>query len=256
MANWRSRMTATELVDPSTQNGSHYRSHLYTSYHGINPLVTAAHPLLSIIDRLQLSRSVDTNSQFYANLQYELKVFEGRSIAANYEEETVFIAHFLLSACINEILHDRETFSTFKKLMPPAPNQEHTPDVQFFEILDKIIDKPDHYLDLLELIYLCLSLGFEGKYRQSEHAKLKELMETLYDTISTRRQQTQQSLFDSLSNQSQSPVEEKAALHWSIWGIGSLVLMTLLFLGSNWYLDTKAQSLTNTESESSYSISE
>ena len=241
-------MTATELVDPSTKSGSYYRSHLYTSYHGINPLVTAAHPLLSIIDRLQLSRSIDTNSDFYANLQYELKVFEGRCLAANYEEETVFIAHFLLSACINEILHDRETFSTFKKLMPPTDVQEHTPDVQFFEILDKVIDKPDHYLDLLELIYLCLSLGFEGKYRQSEHEKLKELMETLYHTISSRRQQSQQSLFETPNTQQQTTHSTKTDLHWSVWGIGSLIVMSILFLGSNWYLDHKAQSLTTPES--------
>jgi type IV/VI secretion system ImpK/VasF family protein len=238
-------MAATELVDSSAKNSSYYRSHLYTSYHGINPLVTAAHPLLSIVDRLQLSRSIDTNSEFYSNLQYELKVFEGRCLAANYEEETVFIAHFLLSACINEILHDRETFSTFKKLMPPTETQEHTPDVQFFEILDKIIDKPDHYLDLLELIYLCLSLGFEGKYRQNEHEKLKGLMETLYHTISSRRQQSQQSLFETSTQKSSAPAVQPKTVHWSIWGLGSLLMMSLLFLGSNWYLDHKAQSFTN-----------
>lgn len=240
-------MSETQLADIKSSNSSYYRSHLYTSYHGINPLVTAAHPLLSIIDRLQLSRSVETDSDFYSNLQYELKVFEGRSINSNYEEETVFIAHFLLSACINEILHERENFSTFKKLMPPSETNEQSPDIQFFEILEKIIDKPDHYLDLLELIYLCLSLGFEGKYRQKEHEKLQELIGNLYQTISSRRKNTEKKLFETNSTQNQIPEKQ---MHWSIWGIGSLIFISLLFMGSNWYLDKKAMPLIASNNQS------
>lgn len=241
-------MTETQLVDPSAKANTYYRSHLYTSYHGINPLITAAHPLLSIIDRLQLSRTVDTNSDFYNNLQYELQVFEGRSINANYEEETVFIAHFLLSACINEILHERENFSTFKKLMPPSELPEQTPDVQFFDILDKIINKPDHYLDLLELIYLCLSLGFEGKYRQKEHEKLQALTATLYKTITDRRKGAEKSLFETQASPYLAPSKSSS---WSVWGISSLIVISVLYFGSNWYLDKKATQLV-----SNYSISE
>jgi type VI secretion system protein ImpK len=36
---------------------------------------------------------------------------------------------------------------------------------EFFQLLDRMKQQPSEYGDLLELAYLCLSLGFEGKYR-------------------------------------------------------------------------------------------
>ena len=233
-------MQAPQLANSRENKDSYYRSQLYTSYHGINPLVTAAHPLLSIIDRLQLSRSFDANSSFYNNLQYELKVFESRTLNFDYDEETVFIAHFILSASINEILHEREIFSTFKKLMPPNINHENTPDLQFFEILDKIIDKPEHYLDLLELIYLCLSLGFEGKYRVEEHQKLQEIMETLFQTIKNSRETNKNHLF---KTKTKAANIKSNKTHCLIWLIASAIFISIIFISSNYFLDRKAMTL-------------
>jgi type VI secretion system protein ImpK len=36
---------------------------------------------------------------------------------------------------------------------------------RFFVILERIIKEPALYIDILELMYICLSLGFEGPYR-------------------------------------------------------------------------------------------
>lgn len=235
-------MAETQLVDLNPNHASYYRSHLYTSYHGINPLVTAAHPLLSIIDRLQLSRYVKADSEFYTNLQYELKVFQGRAIQAQYDEETVFIAHFLLSACINEKLNDAQQLNTFEKLMPPKPDHandidDKKPDEQFFEILDKVIDKPDHYLDLLELIYLCLSLGFEGKYKNQAHQKLKSIIENLYQTITKHRQIDSSSLFSSPPKFEEQEI--KTVPRPVLWLI-TMAVFGAIFFSSNWLLDQKA----------------
>lgn len=238
-------MVDTQLANSATTEESYYRSHLYTSYTGINALITAAHPVLSIIDRLQLSRHIDLTSNFYNQLQYELKVFEGRAKQANYDEETIFIGQFLLSATLNEKLHDKQSVNSFKKLMPPQNAQENTPDLQFFDILDKIIDKPDHYLDLLELIYLCLSLGFEGKYKQQEHHKLKDLTEKLYQNISDKRQNTIQPLFSNKTSKQPTTVQSK---HRYLWIATAALFAATLYCASNWYLDKKAMDLMTTPS--------
>jgi type VI secretion system protein ImpK len=39
---------------------------------------------------------------------------------------------------------------------------------EFFQIIDRLKQQPAQNLNLLELAYLCLSLGFEGKYRYSK----------------------------------------------------------------------------------------
>ncbi len=36
---------------------------------------------------------------------------------------------------------------------------------KFFQILDRVSGEPQRYRALLELLYVCLALGFEGKYR-------------------------------------------------------------------------------------------
>jgi type VI secretion system protein ImpK len=51
---------------------------------------------------------------------------------------------------------------------------------KFFQILDRLKQQPAQHLNLLEFAYLCLSLGFEGKYRDKEngaHALEKERQE-------------------------------------------------------------------------------
>ena len=229
------------VVQQQTNLDSYYRSHLYTSYQGINPLITAAHPLLSIIDRLQLSRKIVTNTDFYNNLKYELEVFNNRALSADYDEETIFIGHFLLSASINEKVQEQENFDTFTLLMPEpiehSINDSSNPDEQFFKILDKIIDKPDHYLDLLELVYLCLSLGFEGKYKKSGNDDLKNIAAKLFKIISKQKCYKKKSLFASSENK---PPEHTKSSKWPYWLIASTIFIGLTFFTSNYFLDKKA----------------
>jgi len=42
-------------------------------------------------------------------------------------------------------------------------------DKQFFDMLTQIRQKPDKFLPVIELMYLCLSLGFIGHYREPGH---------------------------------------------------------------------------------------
>lgn len=217
---------------------SYYRSQLYTSSIGVNPLVTAAHPLFSIIERVKLSGKKTNFTDFYANLDHEMKAFESRAQGANYDKETIFISRYLISATLDEILLDAQAFQLFKQLMPAAKTK-HTPDEHFFFILDKIIDKPNHYLDLLELIYFCLSIGFQGKYRQKEHERLQEVTNLLYETISPLRQQTKKNLFPQ-------PISEEESTHtpWQTISIGFFILTLLMaYFLSNAWLDHKAEKL-------------
>lgn len=232
-------MAATALAtEQQSTRRSYYRSQLYTAYIGINPLVTAAHPIFSIIERVKLSGQKTDPSQYFPNLEHEFKAFEARAYSADYDEETIFISRYLLSATLDELLIENQSFKLFKQLMPPKKSAT-TPDQQFFEILDRIIDKPDHYLDLLELIYFCLSLGFQGKYRNEEHEKLQEITQLLYDTITPHRNKNNKPLF------SPSPQPEVKANPFWIRAWLSIIILALVlgFFISNYSLDNKAKSL-------------
>jgi type VI secretion system protein ImpK len=61
---------------------------------------------------------------------------------------------------------------------------------KFFEILERLRGNPGRYIDLIELVYLCLALGYEGKYRHdpSGQGQLGQLQRDLYRLIREQRQ--------------------------------------------------------------------
>ena len=67
---------------------------------------------------------------------------------------------------------------------------------KFFQLLDRLIQEPARNLHLLELMYLCLSLGFEGKFRVQERgrAMLGSVQDNLYQTIRLHRGDIEQEL--------------------------------------------------------------
>lgn len=60
---------------------------------------------------------------------------------------------------------------------------------KFFQILERTGQEPARNIDFLELMYLCLALGLEGKYRVLERgrAKLEEIQDNLYRMIRMQR---------------------------------------------------------------------
>jgi type VI secretion system protein ImpK len=58
---------------------------------------------------------------------------------------------------------------------------------KFFELLDVLIPDPRKNLHLLELMYLCLAFGFQGRYRMLENGRgrLDEQRERAYNAIRT-----------------------------------------------------------------------
>ena len=56
---------------------------------------------------------------------------------------------------------------------------------RFFELLSKMLEDPARFLPVLELMYMCLSLGFMGRYRLSPRgpAEIDRLREEVYAAI-------------------------------------------------------------------------
>lgn len=58
---------------------------------------------------------------------------------------------------------------------------------EFYRKLKKLLLSPGKNLEVLEVYYLCLSLGFEGKYRISDTAERIELIQNLGQKIRSMR---------------------------------------------------------------------
>lgn len=184
-------LVSSPLVDsgPVLVPHGHFRSKLFIVPFSTNSLVAAAGPLLSVLERLCLSQSLPPVETIRNNIEHELLALHSKLNASKYSEHVVGIAHYLMSATIDEILGKSymriyNMTSEFKAFVPLTRDNAE-PQVRFFEILDYVKERPNQYLDLIELAYFLLIAGFEGQYHLKAEGRqiLDNQIEDLYQLI-------------------------------------------------------------------------
>ena len=83
-----------ELVE--VPNMTYYRSRLFTTQAGSNPLVNAAQPLLALLSRLLNQGEQTISKRAVANIEHELKAFRAHISHGQYESEVIHQACFCL----------------------------------------------------------------------------------------------------------------------------------------------------------------
>jgi type VI secretion system protein ImpK len=171
----------------------YYRSKLFTEIAGGNPLISAASPVFSLLERLGLSTTLPPIENIRQNIEHELRAFQSKLIRKNYAEELSLIAYYMLCATIDEIIGKNYLrvygspveFVAFTPLSSDNQGPQHL----FFNIVNHLKEKTNQYLDLIELAYYCLITGFEGEKRSMTNGRqiLENLIEELHQLINQYR---------------------------------------------------------------------
>ena len=221
-----------QLSLPGTQRlpQGYYRSKLFIAPFTTNPLVAAAGPLLSLLERLFLTPSLPPITSIRDNIEHELRAFHSRLNSKAYTEELDAIAHYLLCATIDELL-GKNYIRLYGKIaefqaFTPSSHDDQGPQKRFFDIINYIKQKPNQYLDLLELAYYCLITGFEGEQhgRADGRQVLDNLIEELYQLIHQYRVNKTHRLFHEKKNVDSFPKNRKPLLAVSLIAVGVLAL--------------------------------
>lgn len=186
----------SDVINTTPVAGAHsyFRSKAFISSFGCNPLVAAANALLACNQTLKKIYEFEDQEQLHSDLVHEIQAFESNAKEHNYSTETIVIARYVLCATIDEsILYSKiNNNSQWQryKLISTFQN-EQSADERFFLILQRLLSAPKANVDLLELIYFCLNLGYEGKYRheQNGHQQLLLVIDNLYQQIRLVRQE-------------------------------------------------------------------
>ena len=116
---------------------------------------------------------------------------------------------------------------------------------KFFAILDRLRNSPAENIDALELIYICLSLGYEGKYRVIARGRdqLEQLRDDLFHIIRSYRGEYERSLspcWQGLANS-----KNTLSNYVPMWVVASVVvgLMALTYSGFRYWLDQSSDSV-------------
>jgi type VI secretion system protein ImpK len=159
---------------------------------GLNPLVRAASPLLMLAGRLRGTLAVGDVGSIRQLALTEIRGFEQRAQASSISNEMVLAARYALSATLDEAVLStpwgaQSEWSQSTLLV--ALHREAWGGEKFFDMLERTSADPGRYIDLMELQYLCIAVGFCGKYHVIErgHNQLAEVQHDLYRRIREHR---------------------------------------------------------------------
>jgi type VI secretion system protein ImpK len=205
-----------------------------TKLGGLNPLIEAANPLLAAVPQIRHALRHPDPAGLRARLREQIDGFERSARAAGVPEDRVAPARYALCA----LLDDSAAATPWGRewathgLLTELHGERGGAD-KLFALLDQMAGEAAKHLDLLEFFYVCLALGFEGKYRGGEGGRqaLTQARAKLYASLSQHRPQASAELSGRWRGAAAPARRLPGAV--GIWAAGSACLLVLsaIYLG-------------------------
>ncbi len=174
-------------------------SSYFSTSSGLNPLVNAASTLIAVFEKTRASVSHPDVGGLHQRLVNELKNFENSARDAGIKPEVILSARYALCTALDEAVLNTPWGSESawpQRTLLSVFHNETAGGEKFFLILDRMKQQPGENLFILELMYILLSLGFEGKYRVIHRGRemIEQLRDELFTIIRRQRGEYERSL--------------------------------------------------------------
>jgi type VI secretion system protein ImpK len=162
---------------------------------GENPLLDYSRDLLILAGNLRSFQPSNTIEQLRTDIENLFARFNKSLQDDNTSEEVILTARYLLCCLIDELVLSTpwgiESAWSHQTLLGKYHN-ETSGGEKFFLIANKLMEQPQRNIDLIELAYVCLGLGFRGKYRISSSGEndVLQISQMLYQPITLYRPQS------------------------------------------------------------------
>ena len=165
-------------------------------------------------------------------LTSEIRVFDSKIRDLGVKPEVAMSARYMLCSMLDETVLNTPWGSDSpwaQRTLLTVFHNETSGGEKVFLILDRMRQAPAENIDILELIYVCLSLGFEGKYRLMNRGRdaLEQIREDLFVTIRTVRGEYDRTLSDKW--QGLGKTSNTLANYLPMWVIVTIVASLLFF---------------------------
>jgi type VI secretion system protein ImpK len=160
---------------------------------GDNALVAAASPILAAAIRIASDRSQPPDPEKLRNAMTKaIRGFESDALATGLDTRSLRAARYALCATIDDLVLSTPWGSQSSWVQHSITSVFHNEVIggeRFFDILEQMQADLGNNAAVVELMYLCTSLGFEGRYRVLPRgvAALTELREGVYRTLRQRK---------------------------------------------------------------------
>jgi type VI secretion system protein ImpK len=194
--------------------------------------------VLTAIERLRANRQGVTDANAFRHHTREaLKSATAQAMAAGYSAEDVRHVTFATVAFLDESVLNSQNPIFAEWLRKPLQAEffgTHTAGEEFFVNLQQVLGRSDSadLADIVEVHYLCMLLGFSGRYSAGNRGELAQIMNLTAEKIRRIRGR-----FGALSPAWQPPKEKAVSKsdpwvrRWGLIAAGCVALTLVLFAG-------------------------
>lgn len=231
-------------ADIQSQTGAD--STYFTTRSGLNPLVNAAATLIAVFTKTRSSLSHPDVGGLHQRLVGEIKQFENKAKELGIKPEVLLSARYCVCAALDEAVLNTPWGSESawpQRTLLSVFHNETSGGEKYFLILERMLEHPAENLHILELMYIFLSLGFEGKYRVIHRGRdlLEQMRDEVFNSIRRQRGDYERSLsprWEGLGN-----TRRSLANYLPVWVVASVLGAVLLISYSGfrvWLFDSSA----------------
>ncbi|OGT31800.1 MAG: hypothetical protein A3E87_02370 [Gammaproteobacteria bacterium RIFCSPHIGHO2_12_FULL_35_23] len=225
---------------------SSYKPH--NSYHlplHPNSLTGIAGKLFSILCELKNPNKKYDLNKLRPYLLNELQQFAEQSKAQGHNEETILLGQYILSKCFDTVIAETSWGGNWQlnNLAATLPHAQSLDD-NFAGALKKMAQMPEIFIDILELIYLCINLS-ETKHRPKNSTQsLTEINKELFYIIQNQRGEFEKSLSKRSAWKKNQPFFNfRKTTFWAFTG-GALLMIVALYISFNYLTLQSSKPLT------------
>lgn len=134
----------------------------------INPMIDAATPLLGMVLRMKAMSETPLSEKLYQQVVTDITSIEQQLQTQGYEPGAIVSFRYVLCTFIDETalgLGWNQDNGWVKQSLLVHFHNESWGGEKVFVLIERLLGEPKCYLDLLEFIYLCLCLGYRGRYK-------------------------------------------------------------------------------------------
>lgn len=140
----------------------------YNNTSGVNPLVWAASRLLDMVPQIRGTHQLGDPAKLRNQLVQEINNFEQRAQSVGVPREDLIGARYCLCTVLDEVaaLTPWGSHGVWAKhgLLVSFHNETWGGE-KYYQLLGRLAQNPERHKDLIELLYYCNALGFEGRFR-------------------------------------------------------------------------------------------
>ena len=201
----------------------------------LNPLVQAAAPLLSAAPRLRAMVRHPNPAALRASLVESIQRFETTARSLGLPNEQVVAARYVLCTLLDESASSTPWGGSgawsSQSLLVQFHNEAWGGE-KVFQLLQRLAENPAQHRNLLELVYVALSLGFEGRYRVLDNGRAQ--LDSIRERLALKLRELSGPADRALSLQWQgiaaAPVRLRDGIPLWVMAAGLAVLLLALFL--------------------------